>query len=325
MFSAPAPISAFHATDPQGVGTYTADAADVLGDLYRQGFLGLAGNRATQGDLTVTGLDGNVQTIQIAVEQEAGLHLAGDPGITDRPTGIVHLLPGPVGGAALGADTELVLNPAYAFGIAGQTLRELAGRLAAGTAFESNHAIAAGNIDVQPLGVAIPQQLRLHSGGGSCIIEAAGEAALAVRSTLDLFTADLQLVVHLVDAFHAQGDLRGPITPDLGLHFAGQNGYPVLHFHVYAERTQMAVEGEGSPHRPLLASLGQLAAHVPVGGVGGHGAQGEHAEGGGGEGYRFQSTHRLTPFPVVIPSPKKWLFVRRRPQRVAERTLFRAV
>src|SRR5690606_1920060 len=121
---------------------------DVLGDLDRLGLLGLTGNRATQGDLTVTGLDGDVQTIQIAVEQEAGLHLAGDPGITDRPTGIVHLRPGPITGAALGADTELVLNPAYAFGIAGQTLRELAGRLAAGTAFQSNHAIAAGNIDV---------------------------------------------------------------------------------------------------------------------------------------------------------------------------------
>src|SRR5690554_6332492 len=54
-------------------------------------------------------------------------------------------------------------------------------------------------------------------------------------------------------------------------------------------------------------------------------AQSEYTEGGGGEDDRFQSAHRLTPFPVVIPSPKKWLFVRRRPQRVAERTLFRAV
>src|SRR5690606_16455520 len=301
IFSAPAPTSVFHATDPQGAGIHTADAADVLGDLDRQGLLGLTGNRATQGDLTVTGLDGNVQTVQIAVEQEAGFDLAGDPGVAYRSSGVVHLLSGPVGGAALGADTELVFNPAYAFGIAGQTLRELAGRLAAGTAFQSNHAIAAGDIDVQPLGVAIPQQLRLHGGGGSCIIEAAGEAALAVWSTLDLFPADLQLVVYFANAFHAQGDLFGQIALDLGLHFAGQNGYPVLHFHVYAEGAEVAVKGEGSPHRPLLASLGQLAAHVAVGGVGGHGAQSEYTEGGGGEDDRFQSAHRLTPFPVVIP------------------------
>src|SRR5690606_5036795 len=152
-----------------------------------------------------------------------------------------------------------------------------------------------------------------------------GEAALVVSSTLDLFTADLQLVVHFVDAFHAQGDLRGQITFDLGLHFTGQDGYPALHFHVYAEGAEVAVKGEGSPHRPLLASLGRLAAHVAVGGVCGQGAHGAHAEGGGAEGYRFHSTYRLTPFPVVIPCAKKWLFVRRRPPSVAERTLYRAV
>src|SRR5690606_36602464 len=157
-FSAPAPTSVFHASDPQGAGIHTADAADVLGDLDRQGLLGLTGNRATQGDLTVTGHDGDVQTIQIAVEQEAGLHLAGDPGITERPTGNVHLLPGPITGAARGTHNQLVLHPTYAFGVASQTLGQLAGGIAVGTALQGHHANACGDVDIQTLGVAIPQQ-----------------------------------------------------------------------------------------------------------------------------------------------------------------------
>src|SRR5690606_7878637 len=202
--------------------------------------------------------------------------------IADRPARIIYPIPGLVRGAAFSADRKVVLHSAHAFGIAGQALCQLAGGLTAGASLQGDNAVAGADLDIETLGIAVPQQFGLHRCGSSCIVEAIRESAVAVSGALGAFTADSQLVVHFVHALDAEGDLFGQIPFDIRLDLAGERGDTVFYINVNGEGTEMPVEGEGGPYRAFLAGFGQLAAHVAVGGINGHRPQREGADGCGG-------------------------------------------
>src|SRR5690606_7508241 len=194
-------------------------AADVFRDFSSQILLGLRVHPAAQGHLTAFGVDRNIQAIQAAVEDEAGFHLAGDPGSPDGSSRLVSLVTGLVGGTRFTIDLQFVVYLAYTLGVTRQPLGQLAGFIGIGTALEGNYTVVGINIDVQPFGVAIPQQLGFDGGGGRGIVEAIGEVTVLIVTAVGGFTFDLELVIYFTYAFNTQGHLFGQVPFDIRLDF----------------------------------------------------------------------------------------------------------
>ncbi|MNY27452.1 hypothetical protein D3C86_1613600 [compost metagenome] len=184
------------------------------------------------------------------------------------------------------------MHLAHALGVGRQALGQLLGLRGLRLATQGHHAIFRAHLDVQALGVAVPQQLGLHRGGQGDVVDALGQARLVATSGLDL-RVDLQLVVDLLHPFDAQGDLFGQVALDLALDTAADPRRAVCHVDIDGEGVEVAVEGERRPDRAFLARLAQLAAQVAFGGMHGQGRQAEQADGSDGQGQGFQLLHGM--------------------------------
>jgi hypothetical protein len=111
----------------QQIGVYATHATDVARYLYRKGLLLRAGNVTLEADHAGTGLDIDAQAIQIAVEQQACLDLAGHPRITERLLGFLRLGFRTGGRSIGGPQADQVVDLIHTIGIGRQRTRELFG------------------------------------------------------------------------------------------------------------------------------------------------------------------------------------------------------